>query len=284
MKRKFFVVALIAGAMFFQSCDKAENEPAYKSAFSTMYPDATDVTWTTQGGYNVATFKSGSETVVVWLDDDGDWYMTDTDIPYTALPQAVRTAFEASEWATWTIDDVEEVTRLDMQIVYVIEVENEATGEEVELRYLPDGTLIGAVIDNDNDDDDNSDMLPTDLPEAITNFINTQYPGAIIVDRDNDDGMIEIDILHEGLIKELTFTGAGVWVETVTEFEDNNIPTFVTETLAATEYASYEIDDVELVENSQEEYYVVEMEMGDHELTLKIMLDGTFIILEEDND
>lgn len=44
-------------------------------------------------------------------------------------------------------------------------------------------------------------------------FIDGRYPGAVIVGRDDDDGMVEIEIMHDNVKKEVKFRG-GEWVRT----------------------------------------------------------------------
>ncbi len=284
--RKNMILMLLAVAAISFSCKKIDDTNALMQAFNTMFPGNDDANWETKGGYEVATFTEDGNETNAWFDDDGNWYMTDTDIDYTELPQAVRTAFEASEWASWTIDDVEMIERPDMAPVYSIEAEN--GNQEIELIYAQDGTLIDYQLDidgTDDDDDDNSDMLPTELPASVTDYINTNYPGAVIVDRDNDDGMLEVDIRHNNQIVELIFTTAGIWVETTIEFDDNYIPDVVADAINASEYSGYEYEDIEYINSAANgEYYEVEMEFNDHEVTLKITMDGIISVLEEDND
>ena len=54
--------------------------------------------WETKSGYYVADFYDGYEASA-WFTQDGKWQMTETDIPYNALPQAVKMSFENSEYA-----------------------------------------------------------------------------------------------------------------------------------------------------------------------------------------
>ena len=51
--------------------------------------------------------------------------MTETEMPYSAIPQAVRTSFESSEYATWQKDnEVERIERAgtEKEVIYIIEV------------------------------------------------------------------------------------------------------------------------------------------------------------------
>ena len=37
--------------------------------------------------------------------------MTETDVPFSALPQVIKDAFAASAYASWKIDDVDKLER-----------------------------------------------------------------------------------------------------------------------------------------------------------------------------
>jgi len=98
--------------------------------------------------------------------------MTEEDVPYALLPQAVRTAFESGEYAAWHVDDADKLTREGLETVYVLEVEQRDA--EYELVYSEDGVLLRAVPDADGDRD-HGDMLPQELPQAVKDFIGRKY-------------------------------------------------------------------------------------------------------------
>ena len=69
--------------------------------------------------------------------------LTETDLPYNALPQTVKNSFEASLYAKWKIDDVDMLERPDAGTIYVLDVEN---GEQdADLHYTEGGILIKEV-------------------------------------------------------------------------------------------------------------------------------------------
>lgn len=71
--------------------------------------------------------------------------LTETDLPYNALPQTVKNSFEASLYAKWKIDDVDMLERPDAGTIYVLDVEN---GEQdADLHYTEGGILIKEVTD-----------------------------------------------------------------------------------------------------------------------------------------
>ena len=160
MKLKIYTLLLALSVTWsLQSCDNDDDGsiavPAeLQSAFSSKFPNAANVKWETKSGYYVADFYDGYEASA-WFTQDGKWQMTETDIPYNALPQAVKMSFENSEYASWKRDDIDKLERTGVETVFVIEVEKQ--NQEVDLYYSADGTLIKSIVDTD---DDNNEHLP----------------------------------------------------------------------------------------------------------------------------
>lgn len=172
---KKFAVLMLAlaslGAM--TGCDDDDDSvkvpAAVQDTFGRMFPGAGHVEWAGKQGYLVAEFREGGTDMQAWFDAAGKWYMTEEDVPYALLPQAVRTAFESGEYAAWHVDDADKLTREGLETVYVLEVEQRDA--EYELVYSEDGVLLRAVPDADGDRD-HGDMLPQELPQAVKDFID----------------------------------------------------------------------------------------------------------------
>lgn len=153
LKKHVLLVAMSA-ILGLYSCDNNDDESVsvtseVKAAFSSKYPNVKNVEWETKSGYYVADFHNGYESSA-WFTADGKWHMTETDIPYDALPELVKTSFEGSTYASWRKDDVDKLERENVETVYVIEVEK--TNQEVDLYYSTEGALIKSIVDLDNDD------------------------------------------------------------------------------------------------------------------------------------
>lgn len=96
---KKFAVLMLAlaslGAM--TGCDDDDDSvkvpAAVQDTFGRMFPGAGHVEWAGKQGYLVAEFREGGTDMQAWFDAAGKWYMTEEDVPYALLPQAVRTAF-----------------------------------------------------------------------------------------------------------------------------------------------------------------------------------------------
>lgn len=259
-----------------ESDDDGYKAPeAVQKALLARYPDATRIGWKQQNGYEKADFErpdtqlpGGYSDCTAWFDGSGDWHMTESEIAFATLPQAVRDAFAASEYASWHIDEVERIERKGLETLYNIEIEGRsATGAEtdVELYYTADGILVRTVVDRDDDEM----LLPEALPEAVRSYIDANYPNARIVeiDRDRTLGLLEVEILDGRTERELYFAGSE-WVRTVTDMQPADLPAAVREAIAASEYASWTIDDVDFVEEPTRSYWRVEVESGGREVRL----------------
>lgn len=144
MKLKLYFLFLILGAMSLQSCDNDDDDaitvpPLIQNALADKYPGATRIEWETETGYYVADFYNNGYEISAWFSPEGIWHKTETDIPYTALPELVQVAFQ-KEYSAWRVDDVDKVERNEAETVYVIEIEKDK--QEKHLRYSEEGVLI----------------------------------------------------------------------------------------------------------------------------------------------
>ena len=167
MKTLLYISTVACVVFGLYSCDKDDDghiaNQQVKNALKTRYPSADHISWEMKNGYIVADFKapapqnpSGKDVEYsAWFDRNGTWYMTETDIPFALLPDAIKATFQQSEYARWIIDDVDMIEREKLETVYVIEVEGFDAGRETEvgLYYSTDGILIKKIIDIDNDYD-----------------------------------------------------------------------------------------------------------------------------------
>ena len=116
----------------------------------------------------------------------------------------------------------------------------------------------------------------------VESFIEKKYPGARILERDYDDGFLEVEILHDGTKKELKFNGRNEWVRTEWEIRSRELPQNVTDAIS---YKGYRLDDeeAEVVETPSGKWYEVEVRDGHRELKLHIDDDGKILRTEYDD-
>lgn len=276
MKTKAMIgTALLCATFVFTSCDNDDDrylpESAVLQAFSAKYPNAKRTEWESKYGYKKAEFHIGSQELEAWFDAQGNWLLTETDISYNALPQAVKDAFKAGQYAAWKVDDVDMLERPDAPTVYVIEVEK--GGQEVELHYTADGILVKEILDNDHD----NEHRPAVTPDAVRLLIQTLYPGAVILEVETEHTGTEVDILHGGIHKEVLLDTANQWILTEWEIRQAQVPEAVMAALRASDYASFRIDDIHVIETPQGLFYEFELERGGQETKVRFTQDGTLV-------
>ena len=185
--------------------------------------------------------------------------MTEYDIPFAQLPQAVQDAFKTGAYASWRVDDVDKIEKTDASVIYVIEVES---GEkEYELTYLEDGTLIR----EEAEWGEHTPVAPGQTSE-VKELVKTKYPQAVILDIEEEKGGIEVEIRDGDRQKEVYYKladGVLSWIHTTYEIEEreySTLPEGVRQALADLSGSGMEVDDVDFFETETGNYYRIEVE------------------------
>lgn len=267
------------GVFVTTSCDDDDDDfrgnvpSAVQEAFDQKYSGVGRVEWDMeQGGYLVAEFMKDGREHDAWFTAGGEWVMTEIDYgrDLQALPQAVQDGYAVTTYAlqNWSVDDIDEIQRPAYDNVYIIEVE-QGGRPDYSLYFDINGTLIREVEEDDGGTHD--DMINNSMPLEIQQFINTQYPGATVVDIDIERGGYEIDVRHDGLSKEIIFDSQYNWVMTSTDYT-RNVPADVRSAVEA-KYPGKRIDDCDYIETAAgEKYYLVDLD--NYAKDLKVTLDG----------
>ena len=267
-----FTSLLLAGFAFTSCDDDNDNYTPGEEIVNVLYekyPNAQRVDWELQRDHYVADFRDNNIEKEAWFNTKGEWVMTESDIPFEDLPQAIQTAFGESEYKDWRVDDVDMLERVEMETMYVIEVEKGK--QEFDLFYAEDGILIKAIEDLDNN------YQPNTVPEVLKNFINNKYPQATIVDIEIEKGITEIDILHENKAKELHFNSANEWLYTTWEVKEREIQEIADNVKAAN--PGFHVDDIDYKESADNsKVYIFELEQGDHEKYVTVDMEGNIVV------
>lgn len=294
MKLKMFFALLAMGAIGLQSCDNDDDDVAaskvpaeIRNAFDQSYPDTRNLKWeletVSQQQYYKAEFNNKRESdyqTSAWYTASGTWCLTETEMPYSAIPAAIKTAFEAGEYAKWKRDnEVDKVERAGMETVYIIDVES-ATDEDVDLYYSVSGILIKAVSEQAGTVPGDGSLLP-DAPSSVVSaaiaFVKEKYPNAKIVEVDVERGITEIDIIDGNIGKEVLLDASNKWISTSWEVFISTLPKVVTDAVAAS-YNGYLIDDAEYFETPAGNYYLLELEKaGASDVKIKVDANGQII-------
>ena len=290
MKKFLYTTLTLCLLTVSYSCDKEENSQLttdeVRNTLKSMYPSANDISWEIKNGYIVADFKApaalnpGGRDVehAAWFDRSGRWYMTETDIPFSLLPDAVKAAFQQSQYSEWIVDDVDMIERENFETVYVIEAESRSAGgeNEVALCYSADGILV-KTLTGANSDNDYGDFITPSFNQQIVDFIENRYPGARIVEMDKEVNRTEVEIIDGNVCRELTFDASNNWIRTETETAYTALPAAVQQAFNGSIYGSYRIDDIYYVETPEREYYLFELENNDRDLNISIDTQGNIL-------
>lgn len=205
----------------------------------------------------------------LFFDRSDAWQYTKTEIRRSELPEKVKQAWDASEYAEskgYRLDDADHFKTAKQGEFYRLELESRRG--DVKVKITPEGevSLYEPVVDGG-----------AGVSTEVDAFIRKNYPGATIVEKEYNNGYLEVEIRHEGREKEVLFNGAGAWVKTSWEVRRNELPAKVEAAIKGSEYASWEYEGADVVQTPKEMWYEVELEdeRSDREVTLRIAEDGT---------
>lgn len=284
MKTKFSIVAFIcfilAGVM--SSCSNDDSKytinatPEVQKAFKLQYPNAKNTKWEIRNSYYVAEFNDdGYRSVDAWYNASGEWFLSEYDVAYDAVPAVVKTTFMNSLYGAWKVDDVDLISRPSFMDLYIIEAEEPATDREVDVYISADGVYIKAVLDSD----DNL-AQPIIIPAAIKEFITATYPDASIIDIDQEtNGNYEVDIIDNKKTSEVVFDSKFNWLYTDSDVLMSAVPQVVIDAVNA-KFAGYSIDDDVTLRTmpTPPNQYIFELEKeGAADITAIFDANGTFI-------
>lgn len=147
--KTFKMISVMLISLVLMSCEK-DFQPvdSVKSTFTDMYPDATRIEWEIEYGYYVVEFRYDNKEKTAWFDQQGVWWLTETDIPKSQLPNAISQAIAAGSYSSWRIDDIDYIEKRDETPFYVVELE--LNDRDVDLVYLEDGTFVGESHDGEH--------------------------------------------------------------------------------------------------------------------------------------
>ena len=267
------------GVFTMASCDDDDDDyrgnvpGAVQQAFNDKYGGVGRIEWDREsGGYFVAEFWKDDREHDAWFTSSGEWVMTEVDHGrnLAGLPQAVQEGYAVTTYAqqNWRIDDIDEIQRPAYETVYIIEVE-QGGQPDCSLYFDLNGTLFR--VSQDGGGNHYGGMVNNNLPAEIRQFIDTNYPGAAVVDFDREYYGYEVDVRHDGRSKEILFDLEYNWVQTSTDMT-RNIPADIRSAVEA-RYPGKRIDDCDYVETAAgETYYLIDLD--NYNMDLKVTPDG----------
>lgn len=142
---KLFVFLLMVTGI--SGCDQNRNISQHaKNTFKSMYSNASSVSWEIKSGYNVADFRHDGKEKEAWFDQDGVWWLTESEIPVSNLPDNIRNIIREGQYGNWNMNSVNYIEKKDSGPFYVIEMEQNDT--DIHLYYNVDGSFIKETSDD----------------------------------------------------------------------------------------------------------------------------------------
>lgn len=140
-------------------------------------------------------------------------------------------------------------------------------------RLFPLLFLSLFVLSACNDDDDRN----VELNNAVLQFVDTRYNGAKIRNSEYEsNGLLEVEILHDGKVKDIYFDSQNNWIYTSWDVRVADIPS-ATKEAVGNAYPGYVIDEVDFIERPAVVYYTLELEKGRQEITVFVTADGVIL-------
>lgn len=112
------------------------------------------------------------------------------------------------------------------------------------------------------------------LNPTVAEFIQNEYPGASIRSVEYDDnGLCEVEIKHESIVKDVYFDVEHRWVYTTWDVRNIKLPSAVKDAVAA-KYPGFWIDDADFIVRADKSYYKIDLERGEMEHTVYVSQNG----------
>lgn len=251
------------------------------NSFRTLYPNAYNVRWYIRGPYAVAYFTdtpgssfSGIPENAAWFrNDKGIWVMTEAEMTFQALPDAVKQAYSAAGYDSWIVDEVVRLERHEAETLYAIEVESGR--DELNLYYTAMGLLAYSL-----PDDDVEQLIPATLPSSVAAYVSEHYPEAGLLNASVTTQGTQVDLADGMKLLSLRFDPAGVWLSTTEEnLPTSQIPQEILQAWEQSDYSSskgFHLDEARFVQTSYDgNYYLFDLTSIAGPTRIRISADGT---------
>jgi len=230
--------------VFLASCTSSDSKgqsdvkvpDAVKSAFNAAKPDVKKVEWEQEGDLFAVTFKEKGKESEITYDTQGNVISREWEISKKELPAGVLDYIK-SNYEGYAIEDAEKGEGPD-GIFYEVEVGHKE--KEIDLVFDGNGNFKEEEISDediehegckkDGNDENEKEIKPEELPQAVKDDIMKRYTDAKMLEADeitDEDGNITYDVEVEtgGKIIEVMYEKDGKYIgmEEDDEDEENNV-------------------------------------------------------------
>lgn len=146
--------------------------------------------------------------------------------------------------------------------------------------------VLSSVVLLNSCDNDDDDIRFSEVPEKVLVTVEEMFPNMTVVEWEKYRGYYVAEFRKQGTEIYAWFSGDGAWRMTEKDLGRSlmNLPEAVRETFLGTQYAAWEVDDIDLYERPDLTFYLVEVETnGQKDRDLYFASDGSLLKNEADN-
>ena len=143
--------------------------------------------------------------------------------------------------------------------------------------------LFGAVVLTSCDKKD--DIRISDVPSAVMNSFDANFPNASRAEWEKKSGCIVADFWQDGMDMSAWYNPNGEWLMTESDLGVNLsvLPQAVQDAFKSSQYANWHVDDIDKYERPNDVFYLIEIETkGESDRDLFFAPDGS--LLKDDVD
>ena len=145
--------------------------------------------------------------------------------------------------------------------------------------------LFGAVVLTSCDKED--DIRISDVPSAVMNSFDANFPNASRAEWEKKSGCIVADFWQDGMDMSAWYNPNGDWLMTESDLGVNLsvLPQVVQDAFKSSQYANWHVDDIDKYERPNDVFYLIEIETkGESDRDLFFAPDGSLLKDEVDKE
>jgi hypothetical protein len=229
--------------------------PKVSKTLKQNFPQAKNITWNKYRNYYEAGFTQENKNYLVAITPNGEWVQTAITSSMETLPVEVKEQFKSSEYSTYEVRNIREISATENEKIYMVEVvstqENEM--EPVYLYYEPSGNLY-RIGDNNfvtgspaRRNIEAKEIASDELPANVENAFMETHPDITTVRWRMDKNRYVGEYSDKGRKMYFIASEDGEWQETAAEYNFNQLPEPVQEAYKKAEYKDWEVYNVEYI-------------------------------------
>lgn len=249
----------------------AKAAAAVTNYIDTNYPDGRILEIVSAGDRTEVQLLDGTVLRKVLFTDSGTWLRTKTAIAVSDVPANILEVLAGSAYNGYLIDKVS-YNQTAAGNFYRFDLAE--AGGDIKVDITTDGILTQVTFDPENPDIDNAALLNA----TARKYIDKNYPGAVIIGFDYEQGLLAVDIWQDNAARQVMFDGSNKWVGSQWDIAYGELPQPVLQAFTSSSYADATIQDIEYVQQPDNgDYYRFRLLQGSETVFLRITPQGELL-------